>query len=235
MIPDLETGLVTLPKVVAGPLVEKFGKFSLCKQVTDFEIGSNSNSNSNSTSPWIIACEPAPEPSCEMTPLHEHFPYSLYNSSRAHVEALAAHRASKEIASEYSSDSNPASGYYSDPSYEFDFGSDPIEPESELNMTAESLLGPATSLVITSTPIGRFVCWPDRKHADLTDENSRYVAYLDTLPLQEGTPLAPNVKQTPTEVATTDSSLYTPAVKSSWRPATSGLRRIDPTGTLMTS
>jgi hypothetical protein len=97
MTPDLETGLVTLPEVVAGPLVEKFGKVSRCNQVADFEIGSNSNSNS--TSPWIIACEPAPELSREMTPLHKHFPYGLCTSSRAHAEALTARRAGKEIAS----------------------------------------------------------------------------------------------------------------------------------------
>jgi hypothetical protein len=72
------------------------------------------------------------------------------------------------------------------------------------------LTGPATGLVITSTPAGRFVYWPDRKPADLTDGNSRCVAYLDSLPFQEGTPLAPAEEQTPTEVATTDSGLGTP-------------------------
>jgi hypothetical protein len=55
------------------------------------------------------------------------------------VEALVARRAGKEIISDYSSDSNPASGYYSDSSYEFDFGSDPAEPESEITTTEESL------------------------------------------------------------------------------------------------
>jgi hypothetical protein len=59
-------------------------------------------------------------------------------------------------------------------------------------------------MVITSTPAGRFVCWPDRKPAYLADGNSRYVAYLDSLPFQEGTPLSP------TEVATTDSGLGSP-------------------------
>jgi hypothetical protein len=83
MTPDTETGLVTLPEVVTGPLVEKFGEFSLCNQVADFEVGSNSNSNS--TSPWIESCEPAPKPSCEMVLLHKHFPYGLCNSSRAHA------------------------------------------------------------------------------------------------------------------------------------------------------
>jgi hypothetical protein len=208
MTSDLETRFVMLLEVVAGPLVEKFDKFSLCNQVADFKIGSNSNSNS--TSPWIVACEPALEPSCEMTTLHEHFPYSLCKSSKAHAEAFAARWAGKEIASEYSSDSNTASIYYSDSSYEFNFGLDPIEPESEINMTGEPLSGPTTSFVITSTPAGRFVYWLDRKPADLTDGNSRCVAYLDTLPFQEGTPLAPNNKQTPTKVVTTNSSLCTP-------------------------
>jgi hypothetical protein len=77
------------------------------------------------------------------------------------------HRAGKKIVSEYNSDSNtvpgynsdsnPLSGYYSDSSYEFDFGSDPDEPESENNTTKQPLSGPASGLVITSTPAGRFV------------------------------------------------------------------------------
>jgi hypothetical protein len=92
-----------------------------------------------------------------MIPLHEHFPYGLCNTSRAHTEALAARRTGKEIASDYSSDSNPTSGYYSESSYEFDFGSDPAEPESETNMTEEPLSGPATGLVITSTPTEKFI------------------------------------------------------------------------------
>jgi hypothetical protein len=69
---------------------------------------------------------------------------------------------------------------------------------------------PATGLVITSTPAGRFVYWPDRKPADLTDGNSRCIAYLDSFPFQKGTPLAPTEEHTPTEVATTDSDLGTP-------------------------
>jgi hypothetical protein len=97
------------------------------------------------------------------------------------VEALVARRAGKEIISDYSSDSNPASGYYSDSSYEFDFGSDPAEPEFEIITTEESLSSPATGLVITSTSARRFVYWPDRKPADLTEGNSRCVAYLDSL------------------------------------------------------
>jgi hypothetical protein len=154
------------------------------------------------------------------SPLHEHFPYGLCNVSRAHAKALTARRAGKEVIFEYNSDSNtvpgydsdsnPLSGYYSDSSYKFDFGSDPDEPESESNTTELPLSVPATGLVITSTPAGRFVYWPDRKPADLTDGNSRCVAYLDSLPFQEGTPLAPAEEHTPIEVATSDSSLGSP-------------------------
>jgi hypothetical protein len=143
-------------------------------------------------------------------PLHEHFPYGLCNASRAHAEALTTRRAGKEIVSDYSSDSNPACGYYSDSSYEFEFGSDPDELKSENSTTEQPLSGPATGLVITSTPAGRFVYWPDRKPADLTDGNSRCVAYLDSLPFQEGTLLAPTEEHTSTEVETTDSGLGTP-------------------------
>jgi hypothetical protein len=131
-------------------------------------------------------------------------------SSKVHAKALTARRADKEIVSDYTSDSNPVSGYYSDSSYEFDFGSDPDRPESKTFTTEQPLSGPATGLVITSTPAGRFVYWPDRKPADLTDGNSRCFAYLDSLPFQEGTPLAPTEEHTSAEVATTDSSLGSP-------------------------
>jgi hypothetical protein len=126
------------------------------------------------------------------------------------VKALSARWAGKEVASEDDSDSNPISGYYSDSSYEFDFGADLDEPESETYTMEQPLSGPASGLVITSTPAGRFVYWPDCKPADLTDENSRCVAYLDSLPFQEGTPLAPTEEHTPTEVATSDSSFGSP-------------------------
>jgi hypothetical protein len=76
-------------------------------------------------------------------------------------------------------------------------------------MTEQPLSGPATGLVITSTPAGRFVYWLDRKPVDLTDGNSHCVAYLDSLPFQEGTPLDPNEEHTSTEVATADSGLST--------------------------
>jgi hypothetical protein len=208
MTPNPSTGLMTLPEVVTGELAGKFGEISLYNQHADFELGSDPNSNS--TSPWAIACGPAIEPSCVDSPLHEHFPYGHYNASKAHAKALTARQAGKEIVSDYTSDSNPVSGYYSDSSYEFDFGSDPDEPESEVSTIEQPLLGPATGLVITSTPAGRFVYWPDRKPADLTDGNSRYVAYLDLLPFKEGTPLSPAEEHTPTKVATTDSSLGSP-------------------------
>jgi hypothetical protein len=72
--------------------------------------------------------------------------------------------------------------------YEFVIRSDPDEPESENPTTEQPLSGPATGLVITSTPASRFVYWPDRKSTDLIDGNSRYVAYLDSLPFLEDTP-----------------------------------------------
>jgi hypothetical protein len=208
MTPNPRTGLVILPEVITGDLARKFSEISLYNQHADFE--SVSASNSNSTSLWVTACESATEPSCADAPLHEHFPFGLCNASRAHAEALVTRRTGKEIVSDYTSDSNPGSGYYSDSSYEFDFESDPDEPKSENSTTEKPLSGPATGLVITSTPASRFVYWPDRKPADLTDGNSRYVAYLDSLPFQEGTPLDPTEEHTPTEVVSTDSSLGTP-------------------------
>jgi hypothetical protein len=137
-----------LPEVVTGDLAGKFGEISLYNQHADFELGSDSNSNS--MSPWAIVCEPAIEPSCADSPLHEHFPYDICIASKAHVKALSARRAGKEIASEYDSDSNPISGYYSDSSYEFDFGADLDEPESETYTMEQPLSGPASGLVITS-------------------------------------------------------------------------------------
>jgi hypothetical protein len=79
---------VTLPEVVTGDLAGKFGEISLYNQHADFEL--ESDSNSNSASPWAIACEPAIEPSCADSPLHEHFPYGLCIAGKAHVKALSA-------------------------------------------------------------------------------------------------------------------------------------------------
>jgi hypothetical protein len=208
MTPNPSNGLVTLPEVVTGELAGKFTKISLYNQHADFELGSDSNSNS--AFPWAITCEQAIEPSCADSPLHELFPYGLCNASKAHAKALTVRRAGNEIVSDYTSDSNPVSGYDSYSSYEFDFRSDPDEPESETFTTEQPLSGPATGLVITSTPTGRFVYWPDHKPADLRDGNSHCVAYLDSLPFQEGTPLAPAEEHTPTKVASTDSSPGSP-------------------------
>jgi hypothetical protein len=142
------------------------------------------------------------------------------NLCRARTEAPSTRRAGKELVPEYNSDSdtapghasdsNPLSGFYSDFAYKFDFGSDPEDPESEDNTTEQPLSGPASGLVITSTPAGSFVYWPDRKPADLISGDSRYVAYLNSLPFQEGTPLARADSYTPTEVASSDSSLGNP-------------------------
>jgi hypothetical protein len=87
------------------------------------------------------------------------------NLSMARTEAPSSRRASKEPVPEYNSDSdtapghasdsNPLSGFYSDSAYEFDFGSDPVDSESEDNTTEQPLSGPASGLVIMSTPDGR--------------------------------------------------------------------------------
>jgi hypothetical protein len=155
MTPDPSTGLVTLPEVITRELTGKFSEISLYNKHADFELGSNYNSNSKSL--WAIACEPATKPSCADFPLHEHFPYGLYNASKAHAKALTACWVGKEIISDYTSDSNPVSSFYSDSSHEFDFGSDLDGPESENSTTEQPMLGPATGLVITSTPAGRLV------------------------------------------------------------------------------
>jgi hypothetical protein len=154
------------------------------------------------------------------SPPSKRFTHGPRNVSRAHTKAPTTRGAGKEpvpkydsdsdTAPGYASDSNPLFGFYSDSAYEFDFGSDPEEPESEDNSTEQPLSGLASGLVITSTPAGRFVYWPDRKPADLTDGNSRYVAYLDSLPFQEGTLLTRAEEYTPTEVASSDSSLGNP-------------------------
>jgi hypothetical protein len=218
MPPNPETGLVTLIEVVTGELTGKFGEISLFDQHADFEVGSTSNSNS--TSPWAIVCELATQSSHADSPLRERFTRGPRNISRAHTNAPITRRAGKEPVPEYDSDSDTAPGhasdsnslfgFYSESAYEFDFGSDPEDPESEDISIEQPLSGPTSGLVITSTPAGRFVYWSDRKPADLTRGNSRYVTYLDSLPFQEGTPLARAEEYTPTEVASSDSSLGNP-------------------------
>jgi hypothetical protein len=189
MRPNPETGFVTLPEVVTDELAGKFSEISLFDHHADFELGSASNSNS--TSPWAIACEPAAQPSHVVSPPRERSTRGPHNLSRARTEAPSSRRAGKEpvpeynsnsdIAPSHASDSNPLSDFYSDSAYEFDFGSDPEDPESEDNTTEQPLSGPASGLVITSTPARRFIYWPDRKPADLISGDSCYVAYLDSL------------------------------------------------------
>jgi hypothetical protein len=155
-----------------------------------------------------------------VSPPRECYTCGPCNLSRARTEAPSTHRAGKELVPEYNSDSdtapdhasdsNPLFGFYSDSAYEFDFGSDPKDPESEDNSTEQPLSRSASRLVITSTPAGRFVYWPDCKPADLISGDSHYIAYLDSLPFQEGTPLTWAEEYTPTEVASSDSSLGNP-------------------------
>jgi hypothetical protein len=218
MPPNPKTGFVTLPEVVTGELAGKFGEISLFDHHADFEL--ESASNSNSTSPWAIGCEPATQPSHVVPPPHERSTCGPRILGRARKETPPSRRAGKEPVPEYNSDSdtapghasdsNPLSEFYSDSAYEFDFGPDPEDPESEDNSTEHPLSVPASGLVITSTPAGRFVYWPDRKLADRISGDSRYVAYIDSLPFQEGTPLAWADSNTPTEVAASESSLGTP-------------------------
>jgi hypothetical protein len=218
MQPNPKTGFVTLPEVVTGELAGKFGEISLFDHHADFEL--ESNSNSDSTSPWAIACELAAQPSQAVPSPCEHSARGPRILSQARTGAPTSRRVGKEPVPEYNSDSDaapdhapdssPLSEFYSNPDYEFDFGSDPEEPESEDNSTELPLSGPASGMVIASTPAGRYVYWPDRKPADLIKGDSRYVAYIDSLPFQEGTPLARADSSTPTEVAPSESNLGTP-------------------------
>jgi hypothetical protein len=171
MQPNPETGFVTLPEVVTGEPAGKFGEISLFNHHADFEL--EPASNSNSTSPWTIACESAAQPSHVVPPFRECPMRGPRNPCRARTGAPSSRRAGKEPVLEYNSDSdtapghasdsNPLSGFYSDSAYEFDFGSDPEDPESEDNTAEHPLSGSASGLVITSTPAGRFVYWPDCK------------------------------------------------------------------------
>jgi hypothetical protein len=54
---------------------------------------------------------------------------------RAGKEPVPEYDSDTNTAPGYASDSNPLSGFYSDSVYEFDFGSDPEEPESGDNST----------------------------------------------------------------------------------------------------
>jgi hypothetical protein len=208
---------VTLPEVFTGEHASKFSEISLFNHHANFEL--ESASNSNSTSPWAIACEPAAQPSQAVPSPRERSMRGPRILSRAHMgapsrrtgkEPIPEYNSDSDTAPGHASDSNPLFGLYSDSAYEFDFGSDLEGPESKDTSTEHPLSGPASGLVITSTPAGRFVYWPDRKPADLIRGDSRYVAYIDSLSFQEGTPLARADSNTPTEVAASESSLGTP-------------------------
>jgi hypothetical protein len=83
-----------------------------------------------------IACGPPPRERSARGPRNLH---------RARTEAPSARQAGKEPVPEcnsdsdtapgHASDSNPLSDFYSDSAYEFDFGSDPEDPEYEDNTT----------------------------------------------------------------------------------------------------
>jgi hypothetical protein len=165
MPPNPETGFVTLPEVVTGELAGKFGEISLFDHHADFEL--ESVSNSNSTSPWAIACELAAQPS-QAVPSHpERSTRGPRVLSQARTGAPSSRRAGKKPVPEFNSDSdtapghasdsNPLSEFYSDSAYEFDFGSDPEDPESDGNSTEHPLSVLASGLLITFTPAGRFV------------------------------------------------------------------------------
>jgi hypothetical protein len=133
MPPNPKTGFVTLPEVVTGELASKFGEISLFNHRTDFEL--ESASNPNLTSPWAIACEPAAQLSQAVPSPRERSVRGPRILSRARTGAPSSRRAGKEsvpvynsdsdTAPSHASDSNPLSEFYSNPAYEFNFGSDP--------------------------------------------------------------------------------------------------------------
>jgi hypothetical protein len=63
------------------------------------------------------------------------------------------------------------------------------KPEAIARRGAAGYFG-ANGLMITSTPMGRFVHWKGMKLSDLLEAEDRLVAHLEPLPFQEGRPLA---------------------------------------------
>jgi hypothetical protein len=63
------------------------------------------------------------------------------------------------------------------------------KPEATVCRGASGCFG-ANSLMITSTPEGRFVHWKSMSLFDLLEADDRLVAHLEPLPFQEGRPLA---------------------------------------------
>jgi hypothetical protein len=123
MPPNPKTGFVTLPEVVTGELAGKFGKISLFNHHADFEL--ESASNSNSTSPWVIACEPAAQPSQAIPSPRERSARGPRILSRARTGAPSSRRAGKEPLPEYNSDSDTAPGHASDSNPLSEFDSNP--------------------------------------------------------------------------------------------------------------
>jgi hypothetical protein len=63
------------------------------------------------------------------------------------------------------------------------------KPEATARRGASGCFG-ANSLMITSTPEGRFVHWKGMSLSDLLEADDRLVGHLEPLPFQEGRPLA---------------------------------------------
>jgi hypothetical protein len=63
------------------------------------------------------------------------------------------------------------------------------KPEAPARRGASGCFG-ANSLIISSTPEGRFVHWEGMSLSDLLEVEDRLVAHLQPLPFQEGRPLA---------------------------------------------
>jgi hypothetical protein len=77
------------------------------------------------------------------------------------------------------------------------------KPEATMHREASGCFG-ANSLMITSTPEGRFVHWKGMKLSDLLEAEYRLVAHLEPLPFQEGRPLATVIEES-TELVDTSS------------------------------
>jgi hypothetical protein len=173
-------------------LVKKFDEFLLYNQAADFEIGSASNSNS--TSPYI-----KPRELLLSHRVHRSSPMSTSCVASATPMQPTWMRSSHTGPARRSSPSIPRTPASSPTTAQIpptSLTSGQIESEFELNTIEEPLSGIAAGLVMTSTPTGKFVYWPDHKPADLTDGNLHCVAYLETLPFQEGTPLIQTQRST---------------------------------------
>jgi hypothetical protein len=77
------------------------------------------------------------------------------------------------------------------------------KPEATARRGASGCFG-ANSLMITSTPEGRFVHWKGMSLSDLLKAEDQLVAHLEPLPFQEGRPLATVAEQS-TELVDTSS------------------------------